>query len=219
MSTLSYGPPPTLALTSDRVIGVHILRHPSCERGADEVCGQIDVPLDAHGLNDTQAIVRWWLRVGPKVQAIVSSDLMRCRDLAHALSQSIHVPVYLDWRLREQSFGRWEGQRWSDLTIFDPQAGEVWRNPWHSRPPEGESLADVAIRVHSWWQSLNRDTSFSQIAMVTHAGPLRVLCAGALAMNSTDLMRLAPSAPSYTELSFSNAGGVMSSFGTRPWLT
>ena len=219
MPTWSYAPSPNLTFASERVLSLHVLRHPSCSRASDEICGQLDPPLDALGLNDTQSIVRWWLRSGPRVQAIVASDLIRCRDLATALSQSLSVPAFFDWRLREQSFGRWEGQRWSELTLFDALATAVWHNPWSARPPEGECLADVADRVRQWWDSLVRETSLTQLAVVTHAGPLRLLTAGALGLPTTELLRLAPVAPSYTELTFSTSGGVLSCFGTRPWAT
>src|SRR5699024_9930906 len=40
---------------------------------------------------------------------IISSDLSRAHDTARTLGELVGVPVRLDQRLRERSFGRWEG--------------------------------------------------------------------------------------------------------------
>src|SRR5699024_4235706 len=65
---------------------------------------------------------------------IISSDLSRAHDTARTLGELVGVPVRLDQRLRERSFGQWEG-------LTHPEIAEGWPEQyveWESgRHPEG----------------------------------------------------------------------------------
>src|SRR5699024_12554464 len=69
--------------------------------------GQVDIALNETGQAQAAAAAEVLSRVQP-VQ-IISSDLSRAHDTARTLGELVGVPVRLDQRLRERSFGRWEG--------------------------------------------------------------------------------------------------------------
>lgn len=58
---------------------------------------------------------------------VVSSDLFRAQQTAHAFADLLGVEVILDRRLRERSFGRWEGMTREEIRELDPQAYASWR--------------------------------------------------------------------------------------------
>ena len=92
-------------------------------------------------------------------------------DLVRA-SQAEPLPdVTIDRRLTEISFGIHEGHLHTELaTGAMAMAGERDGSFWDFRPPEGESYADVALRVLDFGASLTGPS-----IIVSHGGILRVL--------------------------------------------
>lgn len=82
--------------------------------------------------------------------AIYSSDLARARMTAEIIGNCLQLPIKLDPRLREIDQGEWEGQ----LTeILKQRYGELWQarviDPANVRPPGGETVREVALRVYA----------------------------------------------------------------------
>lgn len=75
--------------------------------------------------------------------AVVSSDLYRARQTAHAFADLVHVPVIVDERLRERSFGRWEGLTRDEIRAMDADAYASWK-----RHEGGELAYGVESRRH-----------------------------------------------------------------------
>ena len=78
---------------------------------------------------------------------------------------------HTDPRLKELSFGQWEGLTWPEVQQQAPleaKAREI--DKWGFVPPKGESYAMLAERVRPWLESLNQDT-----CVVAHGGIARVL--------------------------------------------
>jgi len=108
----------------------------------------------------------------PKVNAIFSSPLARCRKLAVALSSRDRIPLNLLDELRELSFGAWEGKRWSAI---DRSMSDFWsQDPWHRAPPGGENESALWERVQRAHRELTSSDA-DRIAVVAHGGPLRLL--------------------------------------------
>ena len=86
-----------------------LVRHGRTEyNAAQRLQGQVDIPLDDVG--------RWQAEVGAQAllarfspTAIVSSDLQRAAATAQYLGDAVGLEVAYDARLRERSFGAWEG--------------------------------------------------------------------------------------------------------------
>ncbi|KFI60990.1 histidine phosphatase family protein [Bifidobacterium cuniculi] len=57
---------------------------------------------------------------------IVCSDLFRARQTAHATADILGLPVRLDPRLRERSFGQWEGMTREEIRERYPQGFASW---------------------------------------------------------------------------------------------
>lgn len=67
-----------------------------------------------------------------------------------------------------------------DMTTAEAQAAFPWlqdywdtHGPWLSRPPGGESLADVAQRAYMFLNMLFRDRAGRRVLVVTHGGTMR----------------------------------------------
>lgn len=110
--------------------------------------GQSDVPLNETGL--AQAHVLAQKLQGQSFAAVYTSDLGRARETAEIIAASLQLPVTLEPRLREINQGEWEGQL---VEIIKAHYAELWQHraddPARVRPPGGETIEEVAARVHA----------------------------------------------------------------------
>jgi adenosylcobinamide kinase/adenosylcobinamide-phosphate guanylyltransferase len=93
------------------------------------------------------------------------------------------LAIHTDPRLREMAFGAWEGLAWSEVGKRYPQEWAAWQaDPLAISPPGGETLAQVAVRMQSMFDSIVEEHSDRCVALVSHGGPLRVLLSLALGL-------------------------------------
>jgi broad specificity phosphatase PhoE len=108
--------------------------------------------------------------------AYVASPLTRTRDTMERMRAALSLPANdygIDARLKELSFGVWEGLTWKEVRAREPKAAAAReRDKWSFVPPGGESYAMLAERVAPVLTDLTRD-----VVMVSHGGVARVLLA------------------------------------------
>lgn len=109
-----------------------------------------------------------------------SSPAFRCTELAQALS-----PAYVvDSRLQELDFGEWEGKTWDTV---DQQALHAWMDDYvNVCPPGGESMMQMYARVSEFWAELGQ-FQYEKVAIVTHAGVIRLILSIVNEMALTDI--------------------------------
>lgn len=115
--------------------------------------------------------------------SVVASDLARAAETARIIAGLLGWPVRFDPDLREQRLGTLEGLRLAAPlrapVATGPASGQdavdaLWRDPY-LRPPGGESVAEMYLRVH---RALGRlAVSRPAPIVVTHGGPIRVATA------------------------------------------
>lgn len=108
--------------------------------------GQIDIPLDDVG--------RWQAEQGGSALAtshtatkIVASDLQRACDTASAYAKLVGTDVEPDERLRERSFGEWDGLTGDEIAVRWPEAHAAWRAGGDPVRAGAETKAEVAERM------------------------------------------------------------------------
>lgn len=92
-----------------------------------------------------------------------------------------------------------------------------WSDYASTRPPGGESLVDVDARVLDFWGEVREELLDRRAVIVTHIGVLRCFLSRLLGLPLDSALRLAPATGTHTEVLWSSAGGVLQSFGERPW--
>jgi probable phosphoglycerate mutase len=155
-----------------------LLRH-AAPAGAGERCAGrgsgFDPGLETFGHEQAAAAVQ---RLGREFDLVVSSPARRARETIAAWE----LPVEVDGRLAERSFGEWEGRPWTDLWSQVP--AEVLASPEAYAaftPPGGEPYEAVAARVQDVLHDLTAEPG-RQVLAGTHAGPLRVAVGTALGL-------------------------------------
>ena len=108
--------------------------------------GQVDIPLDDVG-NRQAAAAAAALSETVSVDAIVTSDLGRARaTAAHLADRTGRTPV-VDPRLRERSFGLWEGLTGEEISARWPEEYALWRSGGEPQGVDAETRVAVAERM------------------------------------------------------------------------
>lgn len=153
---------------------IYLIRHAEPAGAAGRCLGHTDFALSGAGRAAAGALASSWAEPPTRV---IASDLTRTRETAAVLGERWRREVRHESRLREMHFGVWDGRSWDALHTEDGERLGAWMRDWSTvRAPEGESFADVAGRVASWWSD-ERSTlgADDRVAVVAHAGSLRAL--------------------------------------------
>ena len=149
-----------------------LLRHaPTVWNAEGRLQGLTDTTLSDAG---EQAARSWRLPPPADGWRRFSSPLKRARRTAELLQPS--VPVSVDSRLREMSFGAWEGYTLADLrkTVGHSfAAAEALGLDF--QPPGGESPRTTMARIGGWTAEVAR--SGEPVVAISHKAAIRALVA------------------------------------------
>lgn len=129
--------------------------------------GHADIPLNVAGLAQARGLAADL--IGKPFDAIYSSDLQRARVTAEIIGEALGIIVRLDKRLREINQGEWEGRLVAEvMQLFSQEKARDGFDPATFRPPGGESVSEVAIRVASAVDDITRSHPQGRVLLVSH---------------------------------------------------
>lgn len=165
-------PPDFKNRSGESSLVIDLLRH-GAPVGGVKYRGKLDDPLAPEGWEAMWATTR---DHGPW-DHLFSSPLIRCAAFAHALGERVKLTPRIDPRLREMSFGDWEGRTSAELLAADgDRLTRFWRNPLENPPPGGDNLRDVHTRLQGFWHdTLNSHRPGERVLIIAHGGVIRVL--------------------------------------------
>lgn len=151
---------------------IFLARHLEVDVDARSYCiGQTDVFLSAKGKAGLGLFAKDLKTLRP--QTLITSDLVRCKELADKVAEESDVFVKADPLWREVNFGEWENRTWDDLCHSDQNRVEHWMHNFVSAiPPGGESYMMLFQRVQAQLERLTERPE-KRILIVTHAGVIR----------------------------------------------
>jgi len=155
------------------MIRIFLVRHAETDM-AGRFCGHSDPELNARGRTQLARLVTMLSQT--IIRRVYASDLRRARQTAEAIAAHFGAKLHLRPGLREIYFGRWEGLTWNEIQCHDSILARNWAVEFpYSTAPGGESFRSFALRVRRGFASLLREATKSPIAIVTHAGYIRVV--------------------------------------------
>jgi len=135
--------------------------------------------LDAPGLNNmgrAQVLVIRKQLQKLNLSAIYSSDLLRCKQTAELIAQSLSLTVVLEPRLQEIDLGVWEGMLSEEIeATYSKELAERARDPFHARAPNGESPRVVMERVLAAVNEIAERHRDEAILILSHGIALTIL--------------------------------------------
>ncbi len=152
-----------------------ILRHGQTEWNAlQRYQGQTDIPLNDTGREQAYQVVRL-LKEQEAVQAIYCSDLSRASETAQIIGDSLGINPISDARLRELSFGVWEGLTFTEVYGEYRQEFDDWFQDTQTYTvPGGESLQCLMVRVLEVISEIEQ-TGYQSVLVVTHGGVMKAV--------------------------------------------
>ncbi len=150
-----------------------LIRHAETDM-AGRFCGHSDPELNERGHRQLSGVVS---RLSEHaIRRIYTSDLRRARQTAEAIAAHFGIEFEVRPDLREIYFGQWEGLSWSEIEARDPALAKSWAEQYpNSMAPGGESLQQFEHRVRAESAFLFAAATECPIAVVAHAGFIRVL--------------------------------------------
>ena len=182
---------------------IDLLRHGDVE-GGRKYRGQLDDPLSELGWTQ--------LRLATKQtqpwQQIITSPLIRCANFAQELSQSHDLPIQIESKFKEISFGLWEGKTAEQLLNEESKKiKEYWSDPINVTPPRGENLLDFEKRIMARWKKMLDEYQGKHILLISHAGVMRIILCNILGMPLTELFKLDVALAKFSRIQVEHSDG------------
>ncbi len=158
---------------------LYLIRHGETDWNAEgRLQGGHDVPLNALGRRQAADVARVLLSVEPRARELdfLCSPMNRARETMDILRGELGLATAypVDERLKELTFGQWEGKTWREVKAADPERARAReRAKWSYVPPAGESYAMLMDRVMPVFGALARPT-----VVVSHGGVMRAALVG-----------------------------------------
>jgi 2,3-bisphosphoglycerate-dependent phosphoglycerate mutase len=138
---------------------LYIVRHGQTvfnASGTKTFTGWIDVDISEVGVQQATDIAQ--MLKGIHFDRAYTSRLKRAANTLKILLEPHHyeVPVIVDDRIIERSYGDLSGQLHSDVKEKHPDMYKVWHRSYDVPPPNGESVKMVEMRVYPFIHELIR---------------------------------------------------------------
>ena len=154
---------------------IYVVRHGQTEWNvATRMQGHMDSALTALGRVQADLHGRILARLGG-IESIVASPLGRTRETADLVNAHLAVPLRHAPALMERDCGAWSGLTIKEIAATYP---DEWRarldDPYYHRPPGGENLVDMELRVQGLLEALLCGPQRS-LTLITHGVMSRVI--------------------------------------------
>jgi broad specificity phosphatase PhoE len=155
---------------------IYLVRHGQTEFNRERrIQGHVDSPLTELGVRQAQAVGRLLrdLIREPDGWRIVSSPLGRAHATAELIAHRLGgLPIELDARLKEMSWGAYDGRLRAELEAEEPET--FGKTGWAFDAGTGETYDAVSERVGAWLAELPPEPE-RRIVCVSHGISGRVL--------------------------------------------
>lgn len=181
---------------------LYLIRHGRSE--ANErgwVTGTPDDPLSAAGLEQAQALARWWTDLGVQPERLMVSHWRRARETAEILFPQRLAET--DRRLGETDAG---SVAQLPLTQFLREHPAFYANPANAYPG-GESHNDLNHRVLAWLDE-QLHQCFDSLCVVAHSGPISCILQHLVGVGMEAFPKFLPTHASLSAIRFQPGRGV-----------
>jgi broad specificity phosphatase PhoE len=163
--------------------------------------GRIDHPLDEVGRQQAVEIAS----VLKSIDRVVSSPLIRAKQTADAFG----LPVEVDPRFIELDYGDFDGMLQKDVSAL---TWKEWRDDNNFRPPNGETLVELDLRVREALNELVEEARTANIVVVSHVSPIKAAIAWTIGTDVGSCWRMLLDRASISRIEITENGPSMRGF-------
>jgi broad specificity phosphatase PhoE len=165
--------------------------------------GHSDTLLNEIGREQAERVARELDGVG----VVYASDLARARETAEIIARRLDLPVRLDARLRERSFGAWEGLTAAEIEADFRDAHLRWLAGEGPGADDAEPFEAFGQRVEAALEEILERHPDETVLIVAHGGPIRVIHAFASGLDYVRDHRSIPGVPNCVVARYAVADG------------
>jgi broad specificity phosphatase PhoE len=175
--------------------GFWLIRHALVSENARAMLyGVMDVPLCETTLLEQAPMYRSLAARLPRPADWLVTPLSRTRRTAETIFAHGYPRTDLTEEpgLTEQSLGDWQGLPHAELPArLALPAHAFWPLGGHEKPPGGESMAEVIVRVGAAMERLAQRHAGRNVVIVSHGGAIRAAIAHALQIGPDNALHMA----------------------------
>jgi alpha-ribazole phosphatase/probable phosphoglycerate mutase len=171
--------------------GVWLIRHAEPDAAIHGRCyGSLDASLSQAGREQAARVAE---RLASEPFAVIySSPRRRAIETGEAIATNHRLDVITVHDFRELDFGDFEGRTYDDIAATHPELYRQWmETPTEVRFPNGESFAQMRVRVLRAYGGLLARHEHQTIGIVAHGGVIRIILADALGVPDANIFRIA----------------------------
>jgi alpha-ribazole phosphatase len=172
-----------------------LIRHAVVDENARAILyGTMDVELCPVTLDEQRPIYTALARRLPRPAAWIVTPLSRTRRTAEMIFAAGYsrAEPRVEPPLTEQGLGEWQGLVHAELPArLTLPKHAFWPLGGWERPPGGESMADVIVRVGAALERLAEEFTGQDVIAVSHGGTIRAAVAHALGIGPDNALHLA----------------------------
>lgn len=150
---------------------IYIFRHGQTTDNKSHIfSGFRDVDLTEEGMEEAK-------KIGEKLKDVAvtkafQSDLLRSRHTLELVLNGYHrgVEVITDPRIKERDYGNLTGKNKDETAKEFPNDYPLWHRSYDTKPPGGESIKDVEIRVLSFLNDMLSKLTENDIVFISAHG-------------------------------------------------
>ena len=134
--------------------------------------GHSNTSLNARGKEQAQALAD---ELTEEIDVVYSSDLARARETAEIVADRLGLDIRLDPRLRERSFGSWEGLTGPEIEERDAEGLARWRAGEGPGASDAEPFDAFAERMGRFLEDVLQRHPGESVLVIAHGGSIRVI--------------------------------------------
>ncbi|SNZ13100.1 histidine phosphatase family protein [Hydrogenobacter hydrogenophilus] len=176
-----------------------LVRHAQSEYNEKGIFqGRLDSDLTPLGFVQARLTAKELL--DKNIQVIYTSPQRRAYKTALTIGDILHLEPIVDERLREMSFGEYEGKPFWSLVEENRELFLNWlANPLKNPLPTQESMEELEKRVKSFLEEI-KESPYENILIVAHGGTLHALICLSVGLGLENLWNIHMDNTGITEL-------------------
>ncbi len=156
---------------------IYIIRHGETDYNlVRRIQGWLDVPLNDTGHKQAKEAAK--KLASHKVHALYSSDLVRAKETANYVSETLSIEIKHTPALRETDMGIFAGWAWEKEP--DEEKDKLWEEFEHARDNhildwnahQGETIGEMLERISGFLSELPTRHPDESVVIVTHGGTI-----------------------------------------------
>lgn len=150
-------------------MNLYVVRHGQTEWNVKKkMQGRADIPLNKKGIEQAYIIKKNLSEYN--IDMIYSSPLIRAKQTAEIINETMNIDIIYDNRLIERDYGEFEGINKSSFNY-----NEFWAYHKNKHYTKAENIQNFFNRVYNILDELKEKYQDKNILIVTHAGITKVI--------------------------------------------